>query len=636
MMDFPHLTRGERRPLPLLILFFGLGWAITPEAGTGQITPPPSSAIALDTLQVTGSRVGAALPLQTRGIQILDRETLRTLPARSVADALRLGLGVDLEARSPMQADLSLRGGTFEQVLVLVDGVRVSDPQTGHFHLDLAVSLDQVERIEILRGPAAAQYGSDAVGGVVHIITRSPSSVRERGSLGARLETGSFRTRTLALQGSAGLPAGGGVQVGGHTGRSDGHREGTEWEEELASASLRLPLLGGGLRAEGGMARRDFGAKDFYAPFPSVESTRTTTGSVGWSSGPRGGGSWRVETRAHTRTHDDLFTLIRTNPSVYQNEHRSTLSGFEGTLRGGGQGSLRWALGGDWSRSRLTSNALGEREEDRVALYGEGGWSLPNGLVVSAGLRHDEHERWGGFTSPSVGLALPGPRGTRLQGSWNRAFRGPSWTERFYADPGHIPNPDLGPERGNALEASIRHEGEGPVRIALTLFQREMTDLIDWARPQPAPGGSPAPWVPRNLGEARFRGSEVEAAWTPVGGGGTVFSLSGTLLSLSTSEMSGLVSKYALRPLEEQLQAGIDLPLPGTLHLGIRGMHGRRRGDDPFQRLDLRLSGALPGSGGIEGYLDLSNLLDSDHRDITGNPVAGRAFTLGLRAGALR
>jgi hypothetical protein len=113
---------------------------------------------------VLGSRVSAELPLRTRSVQVLDRPTLESLPARSVAEALRWATGWSLGSRSPAQTDLSIRGGSFEQVLVLVDGVRMSDPQTGHFDLDLAVPLDRVERIEILRGPASAQYGSDAWG----------------------------------------------------------------------------------------------------------------------------------------------------------------------------------------------------------------------------------------------------------------------------------------------------------------------------------------------------------------------------------------------------------------------------------------------------------------------------------------
>ncbi|HSG48974.1 MAG TPA: TonB-dependent receptor plug domain-containing protein, partial [Longimicrobiales bacterium] len=133
------------------------------QPGVGQ-TP-----LLLDTLHVA---VDSRLASGAGAVQVLDAEELAALPVRSVEEALRWGLGIDLQRRSAAQADLSIRGSTFEQVLVLVDGVRMSDPQTGHFDLDLTVPLDRVERIEILRGPASAVHGADAVGGVVNVVTK--------------------------------------------------------------------------------------------------------------------------------------------------------------------------------------------------------------------------------------------------------------------------------------------------------------------------------------------------------------------------------------------------------------------------------------------------------------------------------
>src|SRR5690606_25804552 len=141
---------------------------------------------------------------------------------RTVADVIGRALGADLLARSPAQADLSIRGGSFEQILVLVDGVPVNDRQTGHFHLDVAVPLDAVERIEVLRGPASAIYGSSAIGGVVNIVTRRGTS-----DLHARAQTGSFG----AYAAGAGVGAARGAwsaRVDADLDASDGHRAGTD------------------------------------------------------------------------------------------------------------------------------------------------------------------------------------------------------------------------------------------------------------------------------------------------------------------------------------------------------------------------------------------------------------------------
>lgn len=590
----------------------------------------------LDTIPVVGTRVGVALAERTRAVQVLDRETLAGLPVRSVAEALQWATAIEVQARSFAQTDLSIRGGTFEQLLVLVDGVRMSDPQTGHFDMDLTLPLDRIERIEVLRGPASAQYGSDAVGGVVNIVTRRGG---EGGSL--RFEGGSFGTALLGARGGqelGRLSMEGGVELG----RSDGHRQGTEWEQALLSLRLETPLAGGRLRGDLGYARRDFGAEGFYAPFPSVEATRTETVAVRWV--PATTAAFRVEPRITWRGHDDDFILIRENPAVYQNIHRSTQTGADLVVRGTLSTAVQVAAGMEVARHGLTSNALGDRSEDRGALFAEGGVEVGTALEVSLGLRHDRHGQWGGFTSPSLAASWRLAEGARLRASWGRSFRGPTWTERFYADPGHTPNPDVGPESGESLEVGATLTPSSRVNLSATLWERRQRDLIDWARPRLPEGvvdvtTTPAPWVPRNVNRATFRGVETEARWEV--DGATQLSLTASLLSLEADTPPDLQSKYALRPLTEQVVAGVRRRLVGDAQegawLSVSLRHGRRAEEAAFRDLDLRLETSLPWVGGrAEGarlYLDARNLLDAEHLDLTGNPVPGRNFSLGLRTG---
>ena len=124
----------------------------------------------VDTVHVV-ARTDPTVVSATRSFEVLTRSDLARHATRSLAEVLGLALGVDAQPRSPAQADISLRGSTFNQVVVLVDGVRVSDVQSGHYALDLAVPMAMIDRIEILRGAGSAMYGSDAVGGVVNIVT---------------------------------------------------------------------------------------------------------------------------------------------------------------------------------------------------------------------------------------------------------------------------------------------------------------------------------------------------------------------------------------------------------------------------------------------------------------------------------
>lgn len=609
----------------------------TPLLAADPVVPAASDTVfVLDTIPVLGSRVRADLPVRTRSIQVLDRAALGTLPVRSVAEALRWATGVEVQARSFAQTDLSLRGGTFEQVLVLVDGVRMSDPQTGHFDLDLAVPLERIERIEVLRGPASAQYGSDAVGGVVNIVTRSAPS---GGSL--RVEGGSFGTLLAAADGSI---EGGRLRMEGGTevGRSDGHREGTEWEQALFSLRAEAPLAGGRLRGDLGYARRDFGAEGFYAPFPSVEATRTETAALRWAPAPTA--RVRVEPRITWRGHDDDFTLIRENPAVYRNLHRSTQAGADLVVRGSLAPWVQVATGAEVARHGLTSNALGNRREGRGAVFAEAAIAVTPRVDLSLGLRHDRYGPWGGFTSPSVAAAWTLGEAFTLRSSWGQSFRGPTWTERYYADPGHLPNPDVGPESGESREVGAAWAASSRVHLSAALWERRQRDLIDWARPLPPVGvvhlsTTPEPWVPRNVNRARFRGVETEVRVEA--DADTRLSTSLSLLSLRADSPPGLQSKYALRPLTEHLQVGLHRRLFGGETLGVWASvsvrHGRRAGEAGFRDLDLRLDLPVPGrAGGATGariHLDARNLLDADHLDLTGNPVPGRSLSVGIRTG---
>lgn len=586
--------------------------AILPAPGVeAQLQPVP-----LDTIPVLGSRVSVDLPLRTRSIQVIDGEELRSLPARSVADVLRWGLGVEVGTRSPAQSDLSIRGAGFEQVLVLVDGKRMSDPQTGHFDLNLAIPLDRVERIEILRGPASVLYGGDAVGGVVNVVTRDDPSWGFRG------EGGSFGTRTFSGGGGVRLGGTGSLQLSGEMGSSDGHREGTDWEQVIGSAMLRLPLLSGRLTGEAGRGERDFGAADFYAPFPSFESTQTTTASLGWRT--LRPGAFHLEPRVTWREHDDDFILIRDDPAQYRNQHVSTQLAGELVSRIRLSPALSLALGGEAGRDRLESGSLGDREEERWALFGEGAYTTGGGVDLSAGLRLDDHDRWGDFRSPSAAIAIPVDEDLRLRASWGKAFRGPSWTERHYSDPAHEASPDLRPEESEAWEVGFQWVDDGDFRLDAAMFRRTSRNLIDWARPH----GSEALWETRNVAVARFRGLEAEARWALAGG--STFFTGGSWLSISAEVDEALESKYALRPLRDQWIVGYTYRLPDEALLTVRTVRARRTGEETYREVDFRLE--VPALGGLL-YLDLRNLTDSEHVDPTGNPVAGRAFYVGYRLG---
>ena len=579
--------------------------------------------VRLDTLRVdVASRTALGFPARSRVVQVLTADDLRELPVRTVAEALQWMTAADLQPRSPAQTDLSLRGSTFEQVLVLVDGVRMSDPQTGHFDLDLAVPLDRVARIEVLAGPASALYGADALGGVVNVVTREGGTRASGWS-----ERGAFDTwrAGASLDGELGGVRG---AASGEWTQSDGHRAGTDFEVLQFHGRVSAPALGGRLVAQAGRGVRNFGANGFYVPRDSYEETRTTVLSAGWS-GDVGGG-FTLHPLLSLRRHGDDFTLIRERPEVYENVHSSRQRGGELLLRRTSANGIALVFGGEFYRDDLESDnvaanrpALGERKEDRSAGFAELGWAGAR-ASLSAGLRGDWREGFGSAWSPSLSASGDLTPALRIRTAWGRSFRAPTWTERYYEDPASIGDPDLKPESSWSAEVGVDLGLPRTGVVRVTAFHRQSDDLIDWVKPVNSPADAPS--TVENVESATYRGLEFSLERLVVRG--FRIEAGGSLLSLTADEAAGLTSRYALRPLVERALAGVSRSFASKVLVSVRMLRERRRQGDAYELLGALLRVVLP-----KGELDLSstNLTDEKYLDITGNPAAGRALSVGYR-----
>lgn len=590
-------------------------------------TPEPR--YELDTLRVeAASRTEEGKGGEGRSVEVLTRDEIRAIPARDVGDLLRWLTGVEVRDRSAAQADLSIRGSSFEQVVVLVDGVRRNDPQTGHFTMNLTVPLEQIRRIEVVRGPASALYGADALGGVVNIVTEDAGG--GEASSGASLERvraegGGFGQAGVGVTGRA--RAGEvGLTGGAEFRRSDGHRPGTD--SRIGKARLRssAPVGGGRLKTDVGFALRDFGANGFFSSFDSYEETRTVTASAGWEPDPSASGV-RIEPRLDFRLHDDDFVLVRDDPSLFRNLHTNWQVGGEVVARGSPGDVVSLAGGVEAYQDLLESNNLGSQSESRGAAFAEVTAGEPGELVATVGLRGDWHEVYGFEPSPSASVAVWPVPALKLRASGGRSFRTPSWIERFLDSPANVGRPGLEPEVAWSGEAGAELAAGSGVLLSAVAFVREAEDLIDWSKPEGA--GEEVPWRTRNVESATFRGLEFGVRARSVAGFRVDAALE--LLSLDTRETEGFVSKRALRPLTEKARVTVSRRLLGDVSVAARGLRARRRGGgDAFHRLDLRTAYRV---GGLRVVLEGTNVTDESYPDITGRRAPGRALLVGLEWG---
>lgn len=564
---------------------------------------------ALDTVIVVASRTHA--PGVARGVEVITRDQIAASSAHNLVDVLSNAMDVDVYGRSAAQADVSIRGSSAEQVVVLVDGVRMTDVQSAHYTLDVAVPLESIERIEILRGVGSSLYGPDAVGGVINIVTRRTPSGE------VRVRSGSF--------GSVGGGAADGVSrdafslsAAADFDKSDGHRDGTDYRIGQGRVSLWTPTPGGLVRTNIAFGERDFGANDFYGPYNSFERTQTTTLDSRWDEAV---GDWSVAVSGSTRRHHDDYVLVRGDPSLYENLHQSWQTTGD-VVASRPAGPITIALGTEGVHDQLSSFRLGAHRDWRTAVFGEGTAGRPSGPMADLGLRGDHSSVYGDFFSPSLSASAPLLENVTVHASGGAGCRAPTWTERFYIDPANEGNPDLRPERFGTADLGARASA-GAWSVDVTGFVRRATNLIDWVKPVGAP--ATALWQTMNVGTATYRGFET-ALQLPTTNG-IHASLFADGLSLRSSQGDTLAGKYALRPITRQ--AGVRLSTPSTHELSARvDMEVARRAlEKGYVTGNARIAW---NRGAYRFTFDALNLTNADWLDASGLPVAGRGFYGGV------
>ena len=265
------------------------------------------------TVVVTAAATPAELGTVTRSVTVITREQIEALPLPSIADVLRLASSVDVRARGErgVQTDFSVRGAGFGQMLVLVDGVRINDAQSGHHNGDIPVPLDLIDHVEVMYGPGSSLFGADAFGGTINVITR-------------RAAPASFQVR-----GGADDYAAGSGQVAFERGDvsqllsvSADRSSGFMYDRDFKNAILRSRTSFGRSTVSLSYLWKGFGANNFYGGnAPSREWTNQTLLAAEHALGTAGGWSWRLG--ESYRTHGDHFIFNQTNPALSDNQHRS-------------------------------------------------------------------------------------------------------------------------------------------------------------------------------------------------------------------------------------------------------------------------------------------------------------------------
>lgn len=616
-----------RRSAPFLLVTTALLFCIPGDAA-GQVPPVP-----VDTLLVRpGTRISPFLPLGTRGIEVVSRQDIVASPARNLPDLLAWALGLEMLSRSAVHAEPRLRGSTPEQVLVLIDGLRIGDGGMGSHAADISIPLEEVEQIEILRGSASAAYGTDAVGGVINIVTR-----RNKPLFFGRVEGGSFDTRVAILGGRL-SNSGRELHISAEQRESDGHRHGTDFNSRQARAGLRMPIGTRELHAWLSIGEQDFGAAGFHAPYPPYDAYHEVTNvTASFALESELDNRLVIEPRFRFHFDRDNFLLIRNQPSFFRTRQQSRnlsselvaryqlrdntvlaggLEGYFDRLDGSSPG-----LPGNCSLTRLC-----RLDEWRTALFAEVATGNIGTTAATVGLRADWHSEYGTFFAPSIAGAMWPSDAMRLHASTGRIRRAPTWSERYYRDPANSGNPDLRPEEAWTAEVGATLSTVDWFRFSFAGFARKIDTLIDWTKPVDQPDTT---WNASNVTNATFDGIEVEATMLDIWGMRISARASG--VTHNADDREEFRSRYAFRPLTRIMSLSVDRELPARMLISTRVLHGRRQGESGFLRADARLSLALGERARF--YVDALNFTDEKYLDITASPEPGFSVFIGAAWG---
>jgi len=588
---------------------------------------PVVSAFGQDVYRQTVVVTAAATPVQlgsaSRTLTVITRDRIDALPALSVADVLRLAASVDVRARGErgVQSDFAVRGAGFGQMLVLVDGVRLNDPQSGHHNGDIPVPLDAVERIEVLYGPGASLFGADAFGGTVNVITRKAASSS------AALVAGS--NELVSARGQWGSGPG---PVRHVLSASADRSGGFMYDRDFATALFRSQSSWGDrTQVAASWLRKEFGANNFYGGnAPSREWTSQTLLSLRHRIGVAAG--WTLAAVGSYRSHGDRFIFNQTRPELSDNRHRThtTIGTFTATRRAAADATV--TLGAEGGQDWIRSTNLGDHELSRASAFAE--WRQPIGrsLNVDASLRFDLYDEFGAAWNPSIGAGWWAAPRVRLRASVARAFRVPTFTERYYSDPANLARADVGPETAWA--------GEGAADVFLpagwvaraAIFRRADEDVIDWLRPDPT-----VRWQTYNVRDVDTVGVELGLSRSLPRGGFLEAGFTG--LDVSAPSVTQL-SKYALDYAPHSLTAAVGLPRLGRVRVTPRLEYRDRRrprsqpsgvvalSSADYVLLDARVSVALVPK--VELMVDGSNLFDVAYQEVAGVPMPGAKLAVML------
>ena len=575
----------------------------------------------LDSVVVTGTRIDLPFRENSRTINIVTSEDIKNSAAVNVADLLQQVAGVDIRRRGTggSQADLYIRGGGFDQTLLLIDGIKMDDAQTGHHTMNAALPIEVIERIEIIKGPAARVFGQNAFTGAINIVTKKSL----KNTVSANLEAGSFGqlngnvTAGVEKENSSHI-----IHVGRVT--SEGYRNNSDYDNSNYYLKSTFNKNAQAIEMTATFMERRFGAENFYTTNTTFNEYEETQNSLIAFTTTFRKEKLKIQPRVYWKRNQDMFLLRRNEPSFFRNFHVTDKIGAEANASYTSKLGIT-GVGVDVSKIYIRSNNLGNRNRFMTNVFLEHKFSLAdNRLDITPGVALTYFSDFKFHAFPGLDIGFDITPDLKAYGNIGYTYRIPTYTDLFYSDPVTTGNPDLEPEEAFAQELGIKYITP-KFRASLAFFNRDAQNLIDYVRPNT----NESVFSATNIAEVNTKGLEFDASYNfKINGKNQTLNFGYAYLDDNILDQNEELSRYSLRTLRHQYTTRLSTQLLKNMRQNIVYKYAERTTGQTYNVWDASLVYTL---SQMELTITASNIFDADYIESGFTPMPPSNVLFGLR-----
>lgn len=573
---------------------------------------------------VSESKIDIPFSKKYRSVEIIDSKSIIESGVNNVVDLLQQVTGIDIRRRGVpgTQADLYIRGGGFDQTLLLIDGMKMDDIQTGHHTLNLLLPIQLIERIEIIKGPASRIFGQNAFNGAINIITKAlPKIDKNRFEILVSNPTfGSFKQFGFLINSRLSLKEKFNSQLTFSRSKSDGYRYNTDYTNDFFFFKSEIKTQKNPIIITSGFTEKKFGANGFYASPSAIDQYEETQSSFFGVSTLLGSEKFLVRPKLYWRRGQDEYIYIRNNPSVYRNLHKTNKIYLDFSFSKLFDSS-RLNFGIDLSNSSISSNNLGDHNRFTTSLYADYTFKTKdNKLSFSPGLSISNFSDMSTHFFPGIDIGFDVNEKINLYANYGKTYRIPTYTDLYYSDRNTIGNPNLNPEHAITNEIGIKYSNES-IGVSSSFFSRKSSNIIDYVKQS-----EQDKWEATNIRNLDTNGFDFNFLYK--------ISLHNSLRLGYTylfdksyvSEVN--YSRYAINSLRHQLNTKLTLKYSDKITHTLINRFGERSNKVSHIVYDSNLKYQL--SKNSYFFINVNNILNEEYYETNLVPMPGRNFLIGV------